>query len=66
MFIPVEIARQMAAMLHEGNRLAERKAIYAAEMKFNEALRVLTQCLDTQLGRQYHTRALHQGLQAIS
>ncbi|MEM8678768.1 MAG: hypothetical protein AAGF97_05340 [Planctomycetota bacterium] len=64
--IPVEIARQMAAMLQEGNRLAERKAIYAAEMKFNEALQVLTQCLDTQLGRQYHTRALHQGLQAIS
>ena len=52
-------------MLRAATSLADRGAIYAANREFLRVMRMITQSLDSQLGRQYHTRALAAGLRAL-
>ncbi len=63
--LPPMVAMQAERVLNDAVALADRGAIYAANRQFLRVMRMITQALDSQLGQQFHTRALASGLRAL-
>jgi hypothetical protein len=63
--LPKGVEARAHQLLQSATSLADRGAIYAANREFLRVMRMITQSLDSQVGRQYHTRALAAGLRAL-
>ena len=63
--LPREVTMQANRIMEEAVQLADRGALFAARNRFLRAMRMVTQTLDAQVGRTYHTRALVRGLRAL-
>ena len=63
--LPAPIAERGRRLLQQANSMANRGALYAARREFVRIMRTITQSLDSQLGQQYHTRALIAGVRAL-
>ena len=63
--IPASVSQRGNRMLADAMSLANRGAYFAANREFLRTFRTITQSLDSQLGRQFHTRALAAGLRAL-
>jgi tetratricopeptide (TPR) repeat protein len=60
-----EVIAQANRMMKEAVQLADRGAIFAAQVEFERVLRMVSQSLDAKIGRSYHSRCLTRGLRAL-
>ncbi len=59
------VTQQADRLIEHGMSLASRGALYAARVEFIQALRMITQALDTLKGTTEHSRSLARGMQAL-